>query len=82
LKPGGILYLSVPIGPQRIEFNAHRVFAVHTILDMARAQFELLRFSFVDDIGDLHENVDLIQNTIGHSFNCWYGCGIFEFQKL
>lgn len=28
LKPGGKFYFSVPIGPQRTEFNAHRVFSV------------------------------------------------------
>ena len=81
LKPGGILYLSVPIGPQRIEFNAHRVFAVQTILDMARDKYELLSFSYVDDMGDLHENVDVVVGTARNSFDCWYGCGIFEFLK-
>ena len=81
LKPGGVLYLSVPIGPQRIEFNAHRVFAVQTILDMARDKYELLNFSYVDDIGDLHENVDVSAGAVKNSFDCWYGCGIFEFLK-
>ena len=28
LRPGGLFYFSTPIGPQRIEFNAHRVFSV------------------------------------------------------
>lgn len=81
LKPGGILYLSVPIGPQRIDFNAHRVFAVQTILNMSRDKYELLNFSFVDDLGDLHENVDVSEEVLKKSFDCWYGCGIFEFRK-
>jgi SAM-dependent methyltransferase len=81
LRPGGILYLSVPIGSQRIEFNAHRVFAVRTILDMARDKYDLLRFSFVDDLGDLHEDVDFSEAAVEKSFDCWYGCGIFEFRK-
>jgi SAM-dependent methyltransferase len=81
LKPGGIFYLSVPIGPQRIEFNAHRVFAVRTILDMARDKYELLSLSFVDDPGDLHENVDISEEAIEKSYGCWYGCGIFDFRK-
>lgn len=34
LKPVGVFYFSVPIGPQRIEFNAHRVFSVGYLLDM------------------------------------------------
>ena len=33
LKKGGKLYVSVPIGPQRIECNAHRVFSVSYLLE-------------------------------------------------
>src|SRR5208283_5401767 len=33
LAPGGKFYLSVPVGPQRIEFNAHRIFAIQYLLD-------------------------------------------------
>jgi hypothetical protein len=36
LRSGGTLYLSVPIGLERVEFNAHRVFSPGTILDLAR----------------------------------------------
>lgn len=32
VKPGGIIYLSTPIGKQRIEFNAHRIFSMATVL--------------------------------------------------
>jgi len=81
LKPGGILYLSVPIGKQRIEFNAHRVFAVRTILALAAEKFDLVEFSYVDDGGSLHEHVQLTDDAIEHSLGCWYGCGIFEFRK-
>jgi hypothetical protein len=81
LRPGGILYLSVPIGSQRIEFNAHRVFSMQTILDLARDKYELAGFSFVDDLGDIHENPDITKEAMEKNFNCWYGCGIFEFIK-
>ena len=33
LKPKGKFYFSTPIGPQRIEFNAHRVFSVKYLLE-------------------------------------------------
>lgn len=33
LKAGGRLYISVPIGKERVEFNAHRVFYASTIVD-------------------------------------------------
>lgn len=81
LKSGGVLYLSVPIGPQRIEFNAHRVFSVQTILNMAKSKYKLTDFSFVDDSGDLHEKPAITETTIKTAFDCWYGCGIFEFHK-
>jgi hypothetical protein len=81
LKPGGILYLSVPIGKQRIEFNAHRVFAIRTVLNLTEEKFDLLELYYVDDDGSLHENVQLTDAAIDRSFDCWYGCGIFEFRK-
>jgi len=37
LIPGGRLYLSTPIGTERVEFNANWVFNPHTILNAAKA---------------------------------------------
>lgn len=82
LKPGGTLYLSCPIGPQRIEFNAHRVFAVKYLLSLLEGRFKLRNFSYVDDRGDLHENVDMTEDRLASDFGCHYGCGIFELEKL
>ncbi|UXY15608.1 DUF268 domain-containing protein [Chitiniphilus purpureus] len=81
LKPGGTLYLSVPIGPQRIEFDAHRVFAISTLLELLAPQFDIRYFSFVDDDGDLHENVALTGLELDNNFGCFFGCGIFELVK-
>lgn len=81
LKPGGTLYLSCPIGPQRIEFNAHRVFAVEYLLSLFEGRFKLRNFSYVDDRGDLHENADMTADMIDANFGCRYGCGIFELVK-
>jgi SAM-dependent methyltransferase len=36
LKPNGILYLSVPLGTPRVEFNANYVFDVHQIIGIAK----------------------------------------------
>jgi hypothetical protein len=33
LAPDGFLYLSVPVGKERLEFNAHRIFAPQTVQD-------------------------------------------------
>lgn len=81
LQSGGTLYLSCPIGPQRIEFNAHRVFAVKYLLEQLENRFRLLSFSFVDDLGDLHENVQISDRLLADNGGCHYGCGIFELEK-
>ncbi len=81
LKGGGKFYFSTPIGQQRIEFNAHRVFSVKYLLNLFRDGYNIDHFSFVDDKGVLHENAELTQNNIDQSFNCHYGCGIFEMTK-
>lgn len=81
LKTGGKLYFSTPIGPQRIEFNAHRVFSMQYLLNMFKESYTVDSFSFVNDIGDLFENVGLEEKKIASNFDCQYGCGIFEFTK-
>ena len=78
----GRFYFSVPIGPQRIEFNAHRVFSVGYLLAHLKDTYRIERFSFVDDAGALHENVGLSPEDVNDNFGCQYGCGIFEMVKL
>jgi hypothetical protein len=75
LAPQGRLYFSVPIGRERVEFNAHRVFAPQSILD-AFPQLELLSFSFVGDDGRLYEDTNPL--AIPESE---LACGLFEFTK-
>ena len=81
LRPGGRLYLSVPIGPQRIEFNAHRVFSVAYLLECVQGAYDLDRFSFVDDRGELHEHVPIRQADVDADYGCTYCCGILELTK-
>jgi SAM-dependent methyltransferase len=75
VAPGGKLYLSTPIGRERVCFNAHRVFSVATILAMF-SQLRLIEFSYVDDEGQLHQAArpDSVPALD-------YGCGFFEFGK-
>lgn len=81
LTLNGVMYLSVPIGPERIDFNAHRVFSVKTILALAGQDLRLLEFSYIDDAGEMHENVRLADESAQTSFGCYYGCGVFVFRK-
>lgn len=80
--PGGKFYFSVPIGKQRIEFNAHRVFSISYLLGLFNGVFLLDTFSYVNDKGDLFENVELTPDAIETNFNCYWGCGIFELTKV
>ncbi len=80
LRVGGTLYLSVPIGPQRIEFNAHRVFSVRWLLDYFAQNYKVEQFSYIDQ-GVLHPDVTLDEIGVRNNFGCHYGCGIFELTK-
>ncbi len=81
LKKGGTFYFSTPIGPQRIEFNAHRVFSLEYLLRIFSGDYSINIFSYVDDEGDLHENIPLTQEGIRTNFGCRFGFGIFEMTK-
>jgi len=81
LKPAGIFYFSVPIGPQRIEFNGHRVFGLQYLRDLLICDYEILFFSYVDDTNCFHRHVELNQDLIAANAGCTYGCGIFELRK-
>jgi hypothetical protein len=76
---GGVLYISFPIASQNeVHFNAHRVFHPQDILGWPGFQaYTLERFDYVDDAGDLHQEVNLFQ----YHFNVTYGCGIYTLRK-
>lgn len=77
LKPFGTLYISFPIGESSVKFNAHRVFAPNEIVGWAKNLFELVRFDYVDDAGDLHMNQSLDNPPI-----LSHGCGIYTLNKI
>ena len=82
LKQGGKFYFSVPIGEQRIEFNAHRVFSLRYLFELLTGDYQIDSFSYVDDDGDLHRKVTAKNSDIENNFSCHYGCGIFELTKI
>ncbi len=80
LMPGGKLYIGIPIASEtKVEFNAHRKFHPLDILNWPTGdhQIELKRFDYVDDNGDLHRNVSLLNQSL----KIEYGCGIYTFEK-
>jgi SAM-dependent methyltransferase len=75
LAPGGRLYLSTPVGRNRVCFNAHRVFLPAAIVG-ALPSLKLERFATVDDEGCRKDNAELTEaDTMS------YGCGMFRFSK-
>jgi hypothetical protein len=75
LAPGGKLYFSVPVGRERVEFNAHRVFDPATIL-RSFSMLDLVSFSFVGDDDLLYEDRDPLKMPPSEM-----ACGLFEFTK-
>lgn len=75
VQQGGSLYLSLPIGRERICFNAHRVHAPESVMNMF-SQMSLVEFSFVSDTGEFYEH-----KTIEDAGELEYGCGLFHFEK-
>lgn len=77
LVPGGTLLLAVPVGRQRIEFDAHRVFHPDTIVAEAnKLGFALSDFSAVDDDGRYLPTADMADCK-----HMAYGCGCFALEK-
>ena len=82
LQPRGTFYFSVPLGRQLIEFNAQRVFSLSHLVSLFEGKYQVIDFSYVDDKGDLQENISLTKENISSNCNCDYGCAIFELQKI
>lgn len=75
VAPGGYVYISTPIGQERLEFNGQRVFAPQSVIEMfSKLQLEL--FTVIDDEGRLWEKAvpdDYVQARDA--------CGIFVFRR-
>lgn len=78
LKKGGRLYISVPVGKERVEFNAHRVFYASTII-RCFSTLHLEEFSCTSQ-GKIEYNVDIHQYD-DDLHNGEYRYGLFSFIK-
>lgn len=82
LRPGGVLYFSVPIGETRIEFDAHRVFSLAHLSTWFAGTYRLRSFAYVNDAGDLVQPKSWTRAAWENNFGCRFGCGLFELQKI
>jgi SAM-dependent methyltransferase len=75
VAPGGRFYFSAPIGRERIEFNAHRIFSPVRLLDRFPG-LELASFAAVDDDGAF------VADARPEDFvSAFYSCGLYEFRR-
>lgn len=82
LTDEGTLYFSVPTSKhQRVEFNAHRVFAVPFLEKVLTEDFEIQEIHFVHDNGSLITNCSLSDRNFRDAFGCEYGCSIWILKK-
>lgn len=84
LKQGGKLYFSVPMGVQRIEFHAHRIFSLPYLLQMVEEFYTVDSFSYVNDKNEFFPEVDLSSVSAkdkSDSFGCSFGCAVFVLTK-
>ncbi len=82
VAPGGMFYLSTPIGPERVEFNAHRVFAPRTLIDWFSGGWKIEKFAVIDDDTRLREDVDWRSSEMENHFGCTLGVGIVAARKI
>ncbi len=75
LADGGDLYLGVPIGKERVMYNAHRVFNPKTIVQVLN-ELKLIEFSAVDDKGFYIEDANM--DNFNESF---YSLGLFYLKR-
>jgi SAM-dependent methyltransferase len=81
LKPGGKFYFATPFGPQRIEFNTHRIFNLSYLMEYLIPRYEVLNFAYVDDGNNLHPSVELTSENIKSNLGQNFACAIFELRK-
>lgn len=82
LSPGGRLYLSTPIGQQRVEFNANWVFAPSTIVETAAAAgLTLDELTVLDQRGGKRDILRPRLSDLEVLGQDHYHLGIFHFTK-
>lgn len=81
LKPGGQFYLSIPIGQERVEFNAHRVFDPRTLIRCAEASGLRCRSLTVIGAGGTVSSAVLTDESLQQLALVHYNLGIFIFIK-
>lgn len=81
LKSNGTLYLSTPIGQERVEFNANWVFDPCVLVSFARSCGLVLQDLTICAPGNSPKNIPIDKDTLEKLSSCRYKLGIFVFKK-
>ncbi len=82
VKSGGTLYLSVPLGRERIEFNAHRIFSPETLLGWFPDGWKIMRSATISDEERLcTSNGSNEKELLLAAGGCEQGIGIIAVRK-
>lgn len=78
VAPGGRFYLSTPIGRERVNFNAHRVFSPNTVLSWFGNEWQIERSAVIDDRNHVTQSIgrEAFSNT-----PCETGVGVLCAKK-
>jgi hypothetical protein len=82
LETDGIMYLSVPIGQERVEFNANRVFDPRTIIRQGELRaLRLIELIVIGAGGNVVTHSPVGESDIAKLASCYYSLGVFIFKK-
>lgn len=79
IKKGGNLYIAVPVGRERVEFNAHRIFYASTI-ESCFYDMDLLEYSCAKG-NEIDYNIDNIHKYDDYNIKGCGRFGLFHFKK-
>ena len=79
LEPNGIFYLSTPIGKERVDFNANRVFNPNTIIEILNTEGLTLEKAII--LTQNSNYLEVNQEDLINYANENYNLGIFIFRK-
>lgn len=76
LAPGGNLLIVVPVGKQRIQWNAHRIYSYESIVGQFEKGFKIKEFVLIPDsankIGMILNAKPEITNSQNYGCGCWW----------
>lgn len=81
LKAGGTFYLATPIGRERVEFNANRVFDPRSIVRLVEGHGLMLQRLMVIASGGLAQEVQTAPESLHALAEETYNLGVFVFVK-